>query len=85
VTYATVTATITSGVRAALSDGRNTATTSTEVSGSPNMTEVIAPIPIAAPAIIGRPGPWESAIPPAAPMNKAGKVGPPRKLLSDAP
>ena len=56
---------------------------STDVSGSPSIATIIAPIPIAAPAIIGRPGRWESAMPPAAPMNMLGKMGPPRKLLSE--
>ena len=47
------------------------------------MVTVMAPMPMATPAIIGRPARWERAIPPAAPMNMAGKVGPPRKLLSE--
>ena len=42
---------------------------------------VIAPMPIAAPATIGRPGRCESAMPPTAPMNMPGKTGPPRKPL----
>ena len=49
------------------------------------MATVIAPMPIATPAIIGRPGRCESAMPPAAPMNRAGKIGPPRKQLSERP
>ena len=49
------------------------------------MATVIAPMPMAAPPIIGRPGRCERAMPPAAPMNMLGKIGPPRKLLSDRP
>ena len=48
------------------------------------MTVVMAPIPMAMPATIGRPGRWDRAIPAAAPMNIEGKIGPPRKLESDA-
>ena len=46
------------------------------------MATVIAPIPIAAPAIIDSPGRCESAIPTTAPMNMPGNTGPPRKPLS---
>ena len=84
-TYETTTATITSGVRAIASACRKMATTSTDVSGKPNMATVIAPMPIATPAIIGRPGRWERAMPPTAPMYMLGKIGPPRKALSEAP
>jgi hypothetical protein len=49
------------------------------------MTTLIAPMPMATPAAIGNPGSCDSAIPPAAPRNIAGKTGPPRKLASDAP
>jgi len=74
-----------SGMRVAESASRNSEARRTEVSGRPSIAAVIAPIPMAAPAIIGRPGACDSAIPPAAPMNMPGKVGPPRKLLRDAP
>ena len=46
---------------------------------------VMAPTPMATPAIMGSPGRWDRAIPPTAPMNIAGKIGPPRKLLSEMP
>ena len=58
---------------------------STEVSGSRSITALIAPIPMAAPATRGRPGRCDSAMPPAAPRNMAGNVGPPRNPLSDRP
>ena len=57
----------------------------TEVSGSLSITTDIAPMPMATPSTSGRPGRCDSATPPAAPRNMAGKVGPPRKLLSDTP
>jgi len=81
-TYATTTATITSGDSAMPSALMKSVARSTAVNGSPSMTAVIAPMPIAAPAIIGRPGRCERAIPPTAPMNMAGNTGPPRKQLS---
>src|SRR3954467_11268907 len=43
------------------------------------MPAVIAANPMATPATSDSPGRWERAIPPAAPMNMAGKGGPPRK------
>jgi hypothetical protein len=49
------------------------------------MTTDIAPMPVATPATSGNPGRCDRAMPPAAPMNRAGKMGPPRKLLSDRP
>jgi hypothetical protein len=57
----------------------------TEVSGSLSITTDIAPTPMATPSISGSPGRCDSAMPPAAPTNRAGKVGPPRKLLRDTP
>jgi len=55
----------------------------TAVIGNLSAPAVMAPTPSATPAIIGKPGRCESAIPPAAPMNMAGKIGPPRKLLKE--
>ena len=83
VTYATTTETITNGMRVTPSDCRNSTVSSTEVSGNRSIVTAIAPIPIATPATIGSPGRWDSATPTAAPMNIAGNVGPPRKLLSE--
>ena len=57
----------------------------TEVSGSRSITTDIAPMPMATPATSGSPGRCDSAMPPTAPMNIAGNVGPPRKLLSEMP
>ena len=57
----------------------------TEVSGSLSITTDIAPMPMATPSTSDSPGRCDSATPPAAPTNRAGKVGPPRKLLSDSP
>jgi len=48
------------------------------------MAVVIAPIPIATPAIIDSPARCDSAIPPTAPRNIPGEIGLPRKLLSAA-
>ena len=59
--------------------------TSTDVSGRSSITTHIAPMPVATPATSGNPGRCDNAMPPAPPMNSAGKVGPPRKLLSDTP
>jgi hypothetical protein len=58
---------------------------STAVIGSVSITAVIAPMPMATPATSGSPGRCDAAIPPTAPMKIAGKIGPPRKLLSDTP
>jgi len=58
---------------------------STDVNGSVSMTTDIAPIPMATPATICSPGRCDMAMPPVEPINKAGKTGPPRKLLSDTP
>ena len=58
---------------------------STEVSGSRSTATVIAPIPMATAGTSGSPGRCDIATPPTAPRNIAGKVGPPRKLLIDAP
>ena len=49
------------------------------------MTTVMAPMPMPTPAIGDNPGRCDSASPKAAPMNMPGKVGPPRKPLSDTP
>ena len=79
------TATITSGMTARPSEASSRVASRTEVSGSLSITTAIAPMPMATPSISGSPGRCDSAMPPAAPMNRAGKVGPPRKLLRDTP
>src|SRR5207302_10832259 len=66
-TYATATATITSGMTASPSDSSSSVAISTDVSGSLSITTIMAPIPIAAPATRGRPGACDSATPPAPP------------------
>ena len=81
-TYATTTDTMTSGTTVMPSVPRNSVVSSTAVSGKPSSTAHIAPMPIAAPATAGSPGRWDSAMPPAAPMNIDGKIGPPRKVAS---
>ena len=48
-TYATTTATMTSGITVDRSAARNTLASSTEVSGRPSMATLIAPMPIADP------------------------------------
>src|SRR5262249_7929501 len=55
-TYATMTATLTSGTSARPSATRRTVVRTIAVSGRPSMTVVRAPIPIPTPAIIGKPG-----------------------------
>ena len=70
-------------MRARPSEASSSVASSTEVIGRVSITTLIAPMPMATPAIIGSPGRWDRAMPPAAPMNMAGKTGPPRKLLSD--
>jgi len=82
-TNETTTATMISGIVLMPLVPRNSVVIRTAVRGSWSIPAVIAAIPIAAPAIIGRPGRCDSAIPPAAPMNMPGKVGPPRKPLSE--
>jgi hypothetical protein len=81
-TNETTTATITTGITLMPLALKNSVVSRTAVIGSCSIPAVIAPTPIAAPVIIGRPARCDSAIPPAAPMNMPGKVGPPRKLLS---
>lgn len=76
---------MTSGMTASPSEASRRVASSTEVSGSVSMTALIAPMPIAAPATAGSPGRCENAMPIAAPMYIAGKIGPPRKALSDTP
>jgi hypothetical protein len=83
-TYDTATATITTGMSFGASDANRRLGSSAAVIGIFSVAAVIAPTPIAAPAIIGRlPPRWERAIPPAAPIYMLGKMGPPRKLLSE--
>jgi hypothetical protein len=77
------TAMIVSGIVATPPLPRKRVVSSTAVIGSCSIPAVIAPIPMAAPAISGRPGRCDSAIPPAAPMNIQGKTGPPRKPASE--
>ncbi len=81
-TKETATETITSGIASRPLDSSSSVASSTEVMGSRSMAAVIAPMPMAAPAIKPRPGRCESAIPPTAPMNIAGKIGPPRNELN---
>ena len=84
-TYATATAMIASGVTGTPSEPSSRLASRTEVSGSLSITADIAPMPMATAGTSGSPGRCDMAMPPAAPMNMAGKMGPPRKLLSDAP
>ena len=58
---------------------------SVEVSGRVSIVHDIAPIPMATAGTRSRPGRCDAAMPPAAPMNMAGKIGPPRKLDSERP
>ena len=85
VTKATTTATMTSGITASPSENSSSVASITEVIGSLSMETLIAPIPMATAGTSGRPGAWESSIPPAAPMNMAGNTGPPRKALIETP
>jgi len=74
---------MTSGVTAKLSDESNSTASSTAVSGSRSIPTTMAPMPIATAGTSGSPGRCDSATPPAAPMKIDGKIGPPRKLLSE--
>ena len=82
-TYETTTATITTGMRATASERKSRLGRSTAVMGIFNAPATIAPTPMAAPATMGNPPTWERAMPPAAPMNMLGKIGPPRNPLSE--
>src|SRR6185312_1689928 len=83
ITWATTTATITTGITLRPSVPSNTVASSVEVSGRPSIAADIAPMPMATPGTSERPGRSEAAMPAAAPMNSAGNTGPPRKLDSD--
>ena len=76
---------MTSGVTASPSENSKIVASSTEVSGSVSITTDIAPRPMATAGTSGNPGRCDRAMPPAAPMNSAGKIGPPRKLPSEMP
>ena len=82
-TWATTTATITTGMTFRPSVPSNTVASSVEVSGRPSIAAHIAPMPMATAGTSERPGRSAAAMPAAAPMNSAGKTGPPRKLDSD--
>src|SRR5664279_1940084 len=84
-TKATTTATMTSGVTASPSESSSSVASRTEVIGSRSIVTHIAPIPMAAAGTTGNPGKWDNAIPPAAPRNIAGKIGPPRNPPNDTP
>ena len=84
-TWLTTTATITSGITSRPSENSSRVASITEVRGSLSIATDMAPMPMATPATSGRPGAWDSAMPPAAPRNIAGKTGPPRNALSDRP
>src|ERR1700759_4260858 len=57
----------------------------TQESGRRRTETAPAPIPTATAAVRSKPGRREARIPAAAPMKRAGKVGPPRKLPSEPP
>jgi hypothetical protein len=83
-TYDTTAATITTGMTVIPSVPRKRVVSSTAVIGSRSIATVIAPIPMATAGTSGNPGRWDRPIPPAAPRNIAGNVGPPRKPASEA-
>src|ERR687898_1423965 len=68
-TYATVTEMITSGIASRPLDDSSNVASNAAVIGSRSMVAVIAPMPMAALAIMSSPGRWESATPPTAPRN----------------
>src|SRR6266849_5138413 len=51
--------------------------------GSLSTDATAAPMPTATAGVIEYPGNWAAITPPAAPRNRAGNVGPPRKLPSE--
>jgi len=75
----------TGGVSCTRSEVRKGTVSGTTVSGRRRFGTAMAPMPIATPATIGRPGRWERATPSAAPMNMDGNTGPPRNALSESP
>ena len=74
---------MTTGIRSTASERKRRLGSSTAVIGMRSAPATMAPTPMAAPAIMGSPPTWESGMPPAAPMNMLGKIGPPRKPLSE--
>ncbi len=76
---------MTTGMTASPSLYSNRVANSVEVNGSLSITVHMAPIPMATPGTSDRPGRWDAATPPAAPMNMDGNTGPPRKLESEIP
>src|SRR5690348_4626447 len=77
-TYATTTATITSGIDCTPSCPSSNVASITEVSGRVSIDAHIAPMPMATAGTMLIPGSCAAAIPPAAPMNIDGNTGPPR-------
>ena len=76
---------MTSGVTDSPSAPSNRVASSVEVSGSRSIAAHIAPMPMPMAGARSIPGSPLTAMPSAAPMNIAGKTGPPRKALSDRP
>ena len=60
----------------------NVASTTAD-SGNRRMATVAAPSPTATAGVSEKPGRWEAMMPPAAPRNTAGNVGPPRYPASE--
>src|SRR3954452_15433086 len=54
-------------------------------SGSPSIATVAAPMPTATAGVSANPGRCDAISPAAAPRNRAGNTGPPRKLPSEIP
>ena len=84
-TYATTTATMTSGVICSPSLPSSRVASRTEVSGSRSIAQHIAPMPMPIAGARLMPGSPLIAMPSTAPTNMAGNTGPPRKALSDRP
>src|SRR5437763_8333958 len=63
----------------------SSAASTTADSGSLSTDATAAPMPTATAGVIEYPGSWAAIRPPAAPRNRAGNVGPPRKPPSEMP
>ena len=72
------------GAVAAPADPVISRASTTEDSGSLRIDTAIAPMSAATAGVSEYPGRWAAIRPKTAPMNRAGKVGPPRKLPIDS-
>ena len=84
-TNPTTTATITSGVTETPSAPSSSTARRVDVRGNRSMATHMAPMPIAIAGAVLMPGSPAITMPSTAPTSMAGKIGPPRKALSESP